>query len=319
MKRLTAALIGFMIFCLTLSAVASDLDDDFAEAFEGFRVDPFADIAPDFEDALEDFDDDSIYDAFTGDADFEDELDPFGNAFMSYDSSAAEDEEDPFAEPGDGSAETLPDAEAPAGKGSGSLKITIEDEALEMKFDASPTYSSIDNHLLQAAFYTYGVSSGNLYELYLTFPDSVQTGETITPESAVKSALDTALMLMISTATEDTLYVASQQSTSGPYPKTSTYTLRFDSVTDNGDTLSYTGAFTADLVSLSTSTGNVDKTLHVEDASFEFTIAKSAGGDSEPDDAEEDDDSDDPFDGFADLPSLAPEPTPTLEPDFRRV
>lgn len=331
MKKFAAILACLMILCLFLNALASDLDEDFEDAFDSFRVDPFADFDPGFGDEDDPFpmDDSAIYDDFTNDdedpfASDDDQSGSIGNAFMSYDGSGAEDEEDPFAGPGDADATPAPTEPSQAeSKGSGSMKLNIGGEALELKFDASPSYSSIEGHLLQAAFYTYGADTGNLYEMFLSFSDSVKAGDSLTPEIAMKTETNTALILVISTATEDTYYVASQQSTSGPYPATSNYTLSFDSVTDNGDTITFVGTFTADLVSYSPKTGQIDKTMHVEGATFEFTIAKEAKSadkdDDSKDDSAGDDDSRDPFEDFTDLPTIAPSPTPTMAPDFRRV
>ena len=322
MKKFAAALVGMLILTLCLNALASDLDEDFEDAFDSFRVDPFADFSPDFEDEDDPFpmDDSALYDDFTDD---DDPYDPgdgqsgsIGNAFMSYGDSVDEDAEDPFADPADPGATPAPDSSTDStDKGSGSLKANIGGEALELKFDASPTYSSIEGHLLQAAFYTYGADTGNLYEMFLSFSDSVKAGESLTPEIAMKSEPNTALILVISTATEDTYYVASQQTTTGPYPSTSNYTLSFDSVTNNGDTTTYVGTFTADLVSYSPKTGEIDKTMHVEGATFDFTIANE----SKSDDKDDDGGSGDPFDNFTDLPTIAPDPTPTMAPDLRRV
>lgn len=308
MKRLLAALVGFALFCVCLVALAEGLDDDFAEAFEGFRVDPFSDFEPDFED----IDPSDYEDPF---ADDEDDDATYGNAYMSFDSSSfEEDEEDPFADPEN----DMPSADAgQAAQGSGSLRANINGEALELKFDASPTYSSIEGHLLQAAFYTYGAASGSLYEMFVSFPDSVQAGDSITPEIAITSALDTSLVLLISTATEDTFYVATQQSGSGPYPETSSYTLHIDTVTRNGDSVTYTGSFTADMVSYSQKSGKIDKTLRIENATFEFTMGSANSKDAG--DSQDDAPSADPFDSFTDFPTIAPDPTPTAAPDFRKV
>ncbi len=339
MKRILAVLLGLMIACLSLAALADDLDDEFAEAFDGFRIDPFADFEPSFGDDSPDLggddpfagfigDDSDPYAAFFGDGG----AGPFGNAFMSYDNSDAEDSEDPFADPGP-EATPAPSASANAG----SIRITIAGEPLTLSFDPSPAYSSVQDHLVQAAFYTYGSATGNLYELFLSFPDSVRAGDAITPEYAMKSAIDSSIVLLISTAEKDTFYVASQQSTTGPYPETSSYTMRFDAVTPGDDSTTYAGSITANLVSYSQKTGKIDETVHIEDAAFSFTMPNAAGsgsdsgsgsGDAPGGSAPEAGDdfnagdgsgSADPFDEFTDLPTLAPLPTPTLDPDFRKV
>ena len=332
MKRFLAVLIGFLIICLLPAALANDLDDDFAEAFDSYRVDPFSDFDPAFEDdpfPMDDgedpfagfTDDTDPFAAYTGD----DSTTPYGNAFMSYDSSSAEDNEDPFADPfADPDATPAPDAPSAAG----SMNINIAGEALVLNFDASPAYSSVQSHLVQASFYTYGSATGNLYELFLTFPDSVRAGDAITPEYAMKSAVDSSVVLLVSSPEKDTFYVASQQTTSGPYPETSSYSLRFDSVASAGGTTTYTGTLDANLVSLSQKTGEVDKSLRIEGANFTFTIAGDMGGKSDKGDGNDDNadnsgssggSSPDPFDEFTDLPTLKPQPTPTLAPDFRRV
>lgn len=311
MKRFLAAMLGIFIFCLSLAALADNLDDEFAEAFDSFRFDPFAG----FDDPFPmDEDPGSADDSFE---DFADEswLDTFGNAFTSFDGGTAEDEEDPFAEPDD---------PAPSDEfGSGSLQVNIGGETLNLNFDPSPSYSSIVDHLVQAAFYTYGADTGNLYEMFLTFPDSVRSGDTITPEYAMTSAVDSSVVLLISSAEQDTYYVASQQSTTGPYPETSNYSLHFDTVTPGAASTTFYGNITADLVSFNQSTGQIDKTLHIEGATFIFTIASSGqerDGDTDPGEGDSDPgDGGVPFDDFTDLPTPAPMPTPTLAPDFRKV
>lgn len=292
MKRLLAVLLGLAICLLPLAATAEEWDDlpfdeenpfAFPDEDEEFDIDPSLSFAEDFE------------------------VDPFAS-FLGDDDAGdlyafAFGEDFPFFFGGDGEIHLPEGAPTDSATGSGSLQATINGENLVLSFDPSPSFSSINNGLVQAAFYTYGDTSGDLYELYLTFPYATRGGETITPEYAMKTGSETSVMLVISNTDKDEYYIASQLNTE-VFPRTSSYSLHFDSVSPGADTTAYAGSVTADMVSYSVITGEIGASVHIEDATFSFDIANAAPG--------EDDEN-----PFADFPT--PAPSSSLPPDYRKV
>ena len=67
---------------------------------------------------------------------------------------------------------------AEAAQTGGSMSVTLNAETLTLDFDPDPQYSICRDGFVQASFYAYGAGD-LLYELYMTFPQTVQPGEII--------------------------------------------------------------------------------------------------------------------------------------------
>lgn len=157
------------------------------------------------------------------------------------------------------------------------IEIDIDGRSLSLGFDASEEYSSVANGTVQASFYTYADNSEYLYELYMTFPVSVQAGSTITPEYAIEYAPDASVVLIVSTPEDERYYFAGQVD-GAVYPDESDYTIAFDSVSVSGDTRVYTGRLSAALVAMDLPLG----LLTIEDAPFSFTMSVSESDADDP-------------------------------------
>lgn len=298
MKRLLAALLGVVILLLPLLASAEADDANpflFGDEDTGdveFDIDPFSDFAEAFEV--------DPYMSNLGDDDIDEELFAYafgeGNAFDGSHSGDADQSPDATPAP-------------PISGGSGSLQATINGEQLVLSFDSSPAYSNISNNMAQAAFYTYGDSTGYLYEMFLVFPYDSKGGDTITPEYAMQNAVDTSVMLLISSTESDQYYIASQLNNS-TFPRTSTYSIHFDSVTVGADTTQYVGSVSAKMVSYNIASGDIGESVEIEGATFSFSIS-NAGSDRQQGDGSEEPN---PF-----LDETTPAPTTTLPPDYRKV
>ena len=300
MKRWLAALLGVAILLLPLTAAAEAdevnpflFEDDDSEDVE-FDIDPFSEFADAFE-----------VDPYVSNLDDE-EIDDDLFAFAFGDSSFSSDEQqadDVPQQPGDSF------TEPPASGSSGTLSATINGEQLVLSFDSSPAYSNVINNTAQAAFYTYGDATGNLYEVFLVFPYNAKSGDTVTPEFAMKNAIDTSVMLLISDAESDKYYIASQLNNS-VFPRTSNYTIHFDSVTASAEATKYEGSVSAKMVSYNISSGEIGDSVEIQDATFSFTISNTSSDKQPGDDSGEPN----PF-----LEDTTPVPTATLPPDYRRV
>ena len=182
---------------------------------------------------------------------------------------------------------------------SDSIRLELHGQTLDLAFDGSEEYSSIMDGSVQASFYVYTDNSANLYELYLVFPDSVQSGSVITPDYALQNAPDCSVVLITTIGQTETYYFAGQVD-GAAYPDRSGYTMRFDAVTEDGGNRTFRGTLSATLVGVDIDSGDATSSLDIVDAPFSFTMPaanrKSLG--------------DDPF---AANPTTAPNP---VEPGF---
>lgn len=316
MKRLTAlAVAAALLFCALSPAMAAEIparhdlrnigafsglifgdSSGNNDASDAFTDDPFAqegDSADAWFSDDGDDDDDFISDWdlwFSGEDFFEGDDDFFeGEGFGWSDDSEAFSDSLFDGDP----AGSLPSAGAlPA---QGSIRVTVEGRQLMLDFDASPQYSMISDGLVQASFYSYSETTGDMYELYMTFPQYVEANTIVTPEYALQNASECSVVMIIS-GLEREQYYFSGQIDGSVYPERSSYAIRFDDVSDAVSGCAYSGMLNATLVSLNAATGAA-ATISIVDAPFSFTMNGGA---------------DEPF-----QPQF--EPAPTLMPDMRRV
>ncbi len=153
----------------------------------------------------------------------------------------------------------------------GSLSLTINGQAIALDFDPRPEYSQCQNGYVQASFYAYD-EANQLYELYVTFPQTAHSGETFMPDNCLTpDRIGTGLMLFISDDAGKDLCSAATQYLTGSYPEGSSYQLKFDTVAPSGSACAYAGSFEATLAevdSMFRTTGN----FNTCSASFEFTM-----------------------------------------------
>ena len=196
----------------------------------------------------------------------------------------------------------LPDWEEPAEGAANTIRIDLNGRNLNMDFDASPDYSMVENGMVQASFFTYTDDPEVLYELYLTFPDGVQAGMSITPDYAISNASDCSVVLIVSDTSNEHYYFSGQIG-DAIYPEDTHYDIRFDSVTPSEYGDIYTGTLSATLVAVDMASGKPEDKLAFIDAPFTFTMPDTAAPQETP---APDDDAD-----FFD--------EPTLRPDMYRV
>ena len=175
------------------------------------------------------------------------------------------------------------------------ITLTVNGETVQLAYDASPQYSSIQGGLVQASYYAYGADGKTLYELYLTFPETARAGMVITPEYAAMTNEESSMVLIVSRDSLETYYFSSLLDGS-VYPAGSSFSIAIDSVGDEDGMVSYAGTLSANLIALDMASGGVAATLEIPATPFSFTIS---GQLSSP------------------LPD-APEPTPMAE-DLKKV
>lgn len=175
------------------------------------------------------------------------------------------------------------------------ITLTVNGETVQLAYDASPQYSSIQGGLVQASYYAYGADGKTLYELYLTFPETARAGMVITPEYAAMTNEESSMVLIVSRDSIETYYFSSLLDGS-VYPAGSSFSIAIDSVGDEGCMVSYAGTLSANLIALDMASGEVAATLEIPATPFSFTVS---GQLSSP------------------LPDV-PEPTPMAE-DLKKV
>jgi len=154
-----------------------------------------------------------------------------------------------------------------------SIRLDIGGEMVELGFDDTPQYSSIDGGVVQASYYNYSPDGNTLYELYLVFPQSARAGDEITTEYAVLSGEECSVVLIISDVqTQQENYYFASVLGSSAYPENSDFLIRIDHVDSYQGTVSYSGSLSARLVALDMSTGEVSATLDIPETTFNFSI-----------------------------------------------
>ena len=152
-----------------------------------------------------------------------------------------------------------------------SITLNVYGETVNLMFDASPQYSSIQNGIVQASYYTYGADSKTLYELYICFPQTAKAGMVITPEYALMTHEDSSVVLIVSQGTTEHYFFSSLLNDS-VYPANSSFTITLDSVTEGAGEISYAGTLSANLIALDSTSGEVEETLTIPTVPFNFTL-----------------------------------------------
>lgn len=173
-------------------------------------------------------------------------------------------------------AATMP---APQDPSTGSMDLTLNGETLQLNFDPDPQYSICKDGYIQASFYA-ETADDLLYELYLTFPQSVSSGEEVTPDSCIKSGnIGCGLMLFISDDAGMDVCSAATQTLTGAYPEGSSYVIRFANVAADASAYTFEGSLEASLVEVDEQF-YATSTINVCSASFRFTMETSAAAPS---------------------------------------
>lgn len=186
------------------------------------------------------------------------------------------------------------------GSVSEALQITVNGQAQVLDFDPSAEFSYAANGLVQASFYAYSPDGKYLYEVYMTFPETVSSGTVFTTENALQAGLDDCCVaFLISTQTTEDYYLAAQHGQSA-YPEGTSYAIRFDSVSSSTNGTVYSGTLTAAMVGLDINNVPIAEKFNFSEAPFCFTLPGRIAGNL-PDE------------------SAVPAPVPTMRPDMFRI
>ena len=158
------------------------------------------------------------------------------------------------------------------GNAADSIPIQINGETVQLAYDATPQYSSIQGGIVQASYYAYGADGKTLYELYLTFPETARAGMVITPEYASMTNEESSVVLIVTADNVETYYFSSLLDGS-VYPSGSGFTISIDSVSQDGGMVSYAGTLSASLIALDMASGGVADTLEIAATPFGFTVS----------------------------------------------
>ena len=151
------------------------------------------------------------------------------------------------------------------------IQIEIDGQRVSLGFDDNPDYSSVQDGMVQASFYSYGDDKVTLYELYMIFPESAQAGMIITPDYAALIGAECSVALIVSDNSGETYYYSGLLN-GAVYPEGSTFSISIESA-DGG---SFAGQLSGTLVALDPATGTVADTLRLTDAPFRFTMPADA-------------------------------------------
>ena len=184
-------------------------------------------------------------------------------------------EGDPFEFPNE-AAQPDPFADVPEG-----ISLDIGGASVPLMFDSSAEYSSVDNGTVQASFYAYSDENDFLYELYMIFPDTVESGTTVTPDYAMQHDPDCSVVLIVSSGATEQYFFAGQID-GAAFPNESGYSIRFDSVENTGSACVYSGSLTASLVEMELDSSAAEH-FSIENAPFSFTMPLNSIAPDAPD------------------------------------
>lgn len=198
----------------------------------------------------------------------------------------------------------------------GSMDFTINGKTLKMDFDPDPEYSICRDGYVQASFYAKD-TDGLLYELYVTFPQSVQSGDTVTPDECRKNGdIGSGLMLFVSDDADMDVCSAATQYLTGPYPEGSSYAISFTSVIADGSLYTFKGAMNGSLVEVD---DRFYATSTVNECSANFSFTMDLGAAKVPEkDRTAPDAGDVPTPAIPELPDSTPESEATPAPEKKR-
>lgn len=180
------------------------------------------------------------------------------------------------------------------------IQIHVNGQTQMLNFDPSAEFSYARNGLVQASFYAYSPEGKYLYEVYMTFPETVSSGTVFTTDNALQAGLeDCCIAFLISTQTTEDYYLAAQHGQDA-YPEGTSYAIRFDSVSSTSSGTVYSGALTATMVGMDINNVPIAQKFIFSEAPFSFTLPSGMIGN---------------LPGEIPMPS----PVPTVRPDMFRI
>lgn len=196
----------------------------------------------------------------------------------------------------------------------GSMDFTMNGKAHTLAFDPDPEYSICKDGYVQASFYV-EEADGLLYELYVTFPQTVKSGDAITPESCIQSSdIASGVLLYVSDNDGNDVCSAATQYMTGPYPEGSAYSINFSDVTAEGTVHTFKGTMTCSLVEVD-DRFYATSTINECTATFDFTMdLNTAASEKEYVIPDKDEDSSSDKSEIPELPESTPESEATPEP-----
>ena len=151
------------------------------------------------------------------------------------------------------------------------ITIELNGEKLRLDFDTSPEYSTVEDGIVDASFYTY-IGDDMLVELYLSFPLDIRQGVDITPDYSYVNSIECNVILGISTPDKEVFYFAGQMNGQG-FPTGANYSVRFDAITSSGSVSTFTGSLSATMYEKDLDTGVVGESFVIDGAPFNFSIS----------------------------------------------
>ena len=156
-----------------------------------------------------------------------------------------------------------------------SFTLNVNGETVQLSFDASPMYSSIQGGMVQASYYAYGGDGVTLYELYICFPETARAGMIFTPEYGAIAGEDCSVSLIVSTSATEQTYYFSSLANGTVYPTDSSFSISIDSADAVAGGYAYAGRLSATLVALDMASGATVGTLSIPESPFSFTLGVS--------------------------------------------
>lgn len=191
--------------------------------------------------------------------------------------------------------------------------INVHGQSVRLDFDPTPQFSYIKDGLVQSSFYAFGPEGKYLYELYLIFPETVIAGSVFTQDLALQGNLEEAgVVLLISSDNMEDLYAAGQYG-NAIYPEGTSYTIRFDNVSDTSAGKLFSGTVSATLSGEDKNRMPIDEKITLTNAPFSFTMPVDGTIPRQPSDGTT------PTPDTSPMPYATPAPVSTPRSDMYRI
>lgn len=154
------------------------------------------------------------------------------------------------------------------------IRLQIDQDTIALKFDSSKTYSMISDGYVQASFYVGDDTQAEMRELYMVFPETVESGAVVTPDGIGAENPECMVAYIYSTSQSEVYYYAGLEP-GAAHPDSAAYEIAFDTVTEGEGSRTYTGRLNATLMGTDLLSNEAYGPLVIVDAPFSFTMPEA--------------------------------------------
>lgn len=156
-------------------------------------------------------------------------------------------------------------------------------DAFLLEFDSAADYSYRNNGYLQSCFFAFDESGDYYLEMYLLLPEALQSGDSITPQSAFAAGLDNCSVTLfeVDEDNNERTWFAGQLLGSA-YPENSAFTINIAQADYTQSSLHISGSISASLCLLKDGSPSEESLSLSADFDFTLPLSNEASGQTTP-------------------------------------